>query len=210
MSEQIEAPRAMFTPAATPVLPAARTTATPFETPFYPTQLGGAPILGRAGELRGFYANNRWKPKWSGFEYPRSATNFHGGVDIFAPRGTPIVAMIDGEVEQRTTADDMGLRVHLRFVHAGVAYRFILGHLDRFEGGPQSVPKGTVVGYAGCTGNAAGAQPCLVPNACGKYSTHLHLQLMRDSDNQKLDPLRALSWRLAYDDDQRDILCGEM
>jgi murein DD-endopeptidase MepM/ murein hydrolase activator NlpD len=210
MSEEIEAPAAMFTPAETPILPAAIVTITPFQSAFYPTQLGGTPILGRAGELRGFYANNRWRPKWSGFQYPRSATNFHGGVDIYAPRGTPIVAMIDSEVEQRTNANDMGQRVHLRFDFAGVDYRFILGHLDRFEGGPRSVTKGTVVGYAGCTGNAAGAQPCLSPNACGKYSTHLHLQLIRDADGRKLDPLKALNWKLAYDDDHRDILCSAL
>lgn len=210
MSEEIEAPRAMFTPAATPILPAVRVTTTPFQSAFYPTQMGGTPVLGLAGELRGFYAADKWKPKWSGFQYPRTAANLHGGVDIYAPRGTPIVAMIDGDVDQKSTPNDMGLRVHLRFVFAGVAYRFILGHLDRFEGGPRSVPKGAVVGYAGCTGNAAGNQPCLAANACGKYSTHLHLQLIRDADNHKLDPLKALGWQLAYDDDLRDILCGEM
>ncbi|MDR6670222.1 M23 family metallopeptidase [Rhizobium sp. 1399] len=209
MGEDIEVPNAMFTPAETPILPAGLVTTTPFTTALYPVQLEGAAVLGRAGELRGFYANNRWKPKWSGFMFPRTPVNSHGGVDIFAPHGTPIVAMTDGEVEQRTTANDMGLRVHLRFTFAGVAYRFILGHLDRFDGGPQSVSKGTIVGYAGCTGNAAGAQPCLTPNLCGKYSTHLHLQLKRDADGKLLDPLRALGWALSYDDDDRDVPCDE-
>ena len=199
----------MFTPAETPILPTGLVTVTPFTNVIYPTQLAAPAILGKAGELRGFYANDRWKPKWSGFMYARSTTRKHGGVDIFAPRNTPIVAMIDGEAEHRTTPDDMGTRVHLKFRFAGVDYRFILGHLDRFEGGERSVTKGTVVGYAGCSGNAAGAQPCVTPNACGKFSTHLHLQLKRDADGKLLDPLKALSWSLAYDDDLRDVACRD-
>ena len=210
MSDEIEVPPALFTPAETPSLPAALVMSTPFTSVLYPTQLKPAPIIGRAGELRGFYANNRWKPKWSRFMYPRGAGNGHGGVDIFAPHGTPIVAMTDGEAEHRTSPDNMGTRVHLRFTFAGIDYRFILGHLDRFEGAERSVAKGTVVGYAGCTGNAAGSQPCLVPNACGKFSTHLHLQLKRDADGKLLDPLKALGWTLDYYDDERDVLCQDV
>lgn len=210
MSDEVDLPPGMFTPAGTPQLPAAMMTATPFTSALYPTQMGGPPVIGRAGELRGFYAANRWKPKWSRFKYPRTPGTLHGGVDIFAPRGTPIVAMVAGDVEHRADGDPMGTRVHLRFTYSGVAYRFILGHLDHFDGAERSVVQGTVVGYAGCTGNAGGAQPCLTANACGKYSTHLHLQLKRDTDGLLLDPLQALGWRLAYDDDERDTLCQNL
>lgn len=207
MDDEIELPPGMFTPANTPILPAALVTATPFTSAVYPTQLGGPPTLGLAGELRGFYANHKWRPKFSRFMYPRGPNNIHGGVDIYAPRGTAIVAMIAGEAEHRSTADGMGIRVHLRFTYSGVAYRFILGHLDRFQGAERSVSKGEVIGFAGCTGNAAGAQPCLTPNRCGKYSTHLHLQLKRDADGRLLDPLKALRWALAFGDDDRDVNC---
>lgn len=209
MTDQIDWPPGMFTPAETPILPAQQVTPTPFTMPIYPTQLAAPPVLGLAGEQRGFYAENKWVPKWSGFMFPRPTGVNHGGVDIFAPRGTPLVAMVDGAVEQVSSESAMGLRVHLAFKFGGVAYRFILGHLDSFEGGPRSLTKGTVIGYAGCTGNAAGSQPCLTPNVCGKFSTHLHLQLMRDVDQKKLDPLKALRWKLAYDDDDREVLCHE-
>lgn len=210
MADQTDMELALFTPADTPVLPSHLVTTTPFTSAFYPTQVESTPTLGLAGELRGFYASDRWRPKFSRFMFERQPGYFHGGVDIFAPRSTPLVAMIAGECDQLTNSDPMGKRVHLRFTYAGVKYRFILGHLDRFEGAPRSVNKGDVVGYAGCSGNAGGSQPCLSPNRCGKYSTHLHLQMMRDSDLQRLDPLKALQWNLFYGDDERDILCDEL
>jgi murein DD-endopeptidase MepM/ murein hydrolase activator NlpD len=212
MLDEIDVPPNMFTPSETPILPAGMVTTTPFETPFYPTQWAANPTLGLAGELRGSYANNHWNPKWSSFMYERTPSNKHGGVDIYAPRGTPIVAIVSGEVEHRKATDGnkMGNRVHLRFKHANVAYRFILGHLDRFAGAEGSFVKGTVLGYAGCSGNAADSQPCLTPNVCGKYSTHLHLQLARDADSMKLDPLKALGWKLDYAEDLRDVLCHQV
>jgi murein DD-endopeptidase MepM/ murein hydrolase activator NlpD len=209
MDDDVEAPPAMFTPADTPILPAALVTPTPFTSALYPTQLGNPPVLGLAGELRGFYAEHRWVPKYSRFMILRPTGKLHRGVDIYAPRGTALVAMIAGEAEQKTAPDALGKRVHLRFSRAGVAYRFILGHLDRFEGGERSVRKGEVIGYAGCTGNGAGNQPCLTPNRCGKYSTHLHLQLMRDVDQKLLDPLKALQWELAYKADDRNVPCEQ-
>ncbi|MBC2662833.1 hypothetical protein H7F50_13830 [Novosphingobium flavum] len=144
MTDQIDWPLGMFTSAETPILPAQQVTPTPFISPIYPTQLGVPPVFGLAGEQRGFYAGNKWVPKWCGFMFPRPTGVNHGGVDIFAPRGTPLVAMIDGAVEQVSSENAMGLRAHLTFKFAGVAYRFILGHLDRFEGGPRSVTKGIV------------------------------------------------------------------
>ena len=202
MTEDIDYDRAMFSPVGPPRLPSDKVTTTPFRDAFYPTQLGNAAQLGLGGELRGFYASNTWKPSWSRYGFPRPDGN-HGGVDIYAPRGEPIVAIVDGEVEFRPASDNnaMGNRAHLMFRASGGSWRFVFGHLDRFEGAARSVRRGDVLGYAGCTGNAAGSQPCLTPNRCGKFSTHLHLQLMRDGVNPPLyDPLAALGWKLRYDD----------
>lgn len=212
MSDAIEYPNGLFTPADTPILPGAMVTLGPFTDVVYPTQIDAAPVLGLAGEQRGFYGGNRWRPAWSAYRHPRGGGNAHGGVDIYAPRGTRIVAMVDGDVTQISAADGngMGNRVHLAFSAFGVRYKFVVGHLDRFEGGPMTATKGTVIGYAGCTGNAASGQPCLAPNSCGTYSTHIHLQLHRIADNRLLDPLRALGWTLRYHDDTRDVTCSSV
>jgi murein DD-endopeptidase MepM/ murein hydrolase activator NlpD len=211
MTDATEYPTGLFTPAETPRLPASAVTTTPFTGALYPTQLEPLATVGLAGEQRGFYGGNRWRPSWSAYGHPRG-TKRHGGVDIYAPRGTPIVAMVDGEVTQRPESDGngMGNRVHLAFVAFGVAYKFIIGHLESFAGGAASVRKGTVIGYSGCTGNADNGQPCSTANNCGKYSTHIHLQLHRVADNRVLDPLLALGWALKYQDDARDVLCSEV
>lgn len=212
MIEATEYPQTLFTPAETPILPATMVTATPFVTALYPTQLEPTATLGLAGEQRGFYGEKAWKPAWSAYGHLRTGTRGHGGVDIYAPKGTAIVAMVSGDVSHVPASDrnDMGNRVHLTFEVFGVAYKFVIGHLDAFAGKPGSVIKGTVIGYAGCTGNASVNEPCLSPNMCGKYSTHIHLQLHRIADNHLMDPMKALGWKLKYQDDLREKPCSEV
>jgi murein DD-endopeptidase MepM/ murein hydrolase activator NlpD len=86
--------------------------------------------------------------------FPRSGGRFHEGNDLFAPRGTPAVATVSGEVVQKVGAIG-GNQVKL-FGDDGVSYYYT--HLDRF-GESGRVEAGTVIGYVGTTGNAAGGTP---------------------------------------------------
>ena len=56
MSDAIEYPAGLFTPAETPILPSHQVTPTPFTSGHYPIQIEGAPELGLAGEQRGFFS----------------------------------------------------------------------------------------------------------------------------------------------------------
>jgi murein DD-endopeptidase MepM/ murein hydrolase activator NlpD len=86
---------------------------------------------------------------------PRSGGRTHQGNDLFAPHGTPNVAVVDGTV--RHDLDDLGgLGVWLDG-DDGVSYYY--AHLSRFEGPPRRVARGDVVGYVGDTGNARGGAP---------------------------------------------------
>lgn len=88
--------------------------------------------------------------------FPRSGGRFHEGNDLFAARGTPVVAVIGGTAQQ-TTGPIGGRQVKL-LGDDGATYYYT--HLDRF-GAAGRVAAGTVLGTVGSTGNAAGSSPHL-------------------------------------------------
>lgn len=83
----------------------------------------------------------------------------HEGTDIFAARGTPLVAVAAGVVERVGTATLGGNKVWLR---TSDGYRFYYAHLDSFAPAAANgtrVQPGTRLGYVGTTGNAVGTPP---------------------------------------------------
>jgi peptidoglycan LD-endopeptidase LytH len=84
----------------------------------------------------------------------------HEGIDIFAPRGTPAVAAVDGWITG-TGQNRLGGNVVWLW---SPAHRVALyyAHLDRQAvSRGERVSAGEVVGYVGTTGNARGASPHL-------------------------------------------------
>lgn len=96
--------------------------------------------------------------------FPRSGGRKHKGVDMFAPRNRPLVAVVDGKVKLSSNSLG-GLTVHL-YSDNGTVYYY--AHLESQNTNLQSgqrVSKGTIVGYVGNSGNA-------------RYtSTHLHFEI---------------------------------
>ena len=84
--------------------------------------------------------------------FPRSGGRFHEGNDLFAPRGTPGRGHRRRAPWSQTTGRIGGNQVKLSG-DDGVSYYYT--HLDRF-GASGRVDAGTVIGYVGSTGNAAG------------------------------------------------------
>lgn len=92
--------------------------------------------------------------------FPRSGGRTHTGTDLFAARGTPVVAPVSGVVEQVT-----GTAGGHQFVLQGDDANVYLGsHMEAF-GADERVDAGTVIGYVGDSGNATGTDP------------HLHFQI---------------------------------
>jgi murein DD-endopeptidase MepM/ murein hydrolase activator NlpD len=76
----------------------------------------------------------------------------HKGIDIFARKGTPVVAISDGVIVERNHTAIGGKTLWLKSSHSWTAY---YAHLDKQmvrEG--QHVKKGHVIGTVGNTGNA--------------------------------------------------------
>lgn len=109
----------------------------------------------------------------SGFGVERDAgTRQHEGIDIFAPRGTPVLAVVSGVAQPSSN----GLGGTVVWLHEpGAGRTFYYAHLDRQAfTEPRRVVTGEVLGYVGNTGNARTTAP------------HLHFGLYDDGPR---DPL---------------------
>jgi murein DD-endopeptidase MepM/ murein hydrolase activator NlpD len=99
---------------------------------------------------------------------------FHKGVDIVAPTGTPVRATADGLVTAAGRMAGYGSMIHL--VHGyGMATRY--GHLSKVVVSPgQRVKRGDLIGYVGSTGRSTGP--------------HLHYEVFRAG--AQVDPRKYL------------------
>jgi peptidoglycan LD-endopeptidase LytH len=96
------------------------------------------------------------------FDNRRSGGREHQALDIMAPRGTPVLAAVDGTVRKLFTSRDGGLTIY-QFDRAE-AKVYYYAHLARYADGLREgndVKQGTVIGYVGTTGNAPPQSPHL-------------------------------------------------
>ncbi len=176
-----------------------------FATPFYPTQNGNKPKPNFAGEYRGLYgtANQQssklWKPEWSFYKGDRNGKP-HWGVDIYAPTGTQVVAVIGGELSFANQPKGLGLYAILRFNYQGKVYAFHYGHLNAKINAERTVVKGEPIGYVGCSGNADTQLYCSTPYpGHDLQSSHVHFALVPPTPTNELkraNPLGVLGWQL--------------
>ncbi len=83
---------------------------------------------------------------------PRSGGRRHEGVDMLAPAGTPIYAVVGGMV----TFKQNRLGGNAISLVGDNGNRYYYAHLSSFEGVNRRVEQGEVIGYNGDTGNATG------------------------------------------------------
>lgn len=98
---------------------------------------------------------------------PRSGGRTHKGVDMFAARGTPTVAVVAGSVFFQS--DPLGGLA--AYVNGNDGNTYYYAHLNDYVGGGRSVAAGEVVGRVGNTGDASDAPP------------HLHFEIRPGGPN---------------------------
>ena len=98
---------------------------------------------------------------------PRSGGRTHKGVDMFAARGTPTVAVVAGSVFFQS--DPLGGLA--AYVNGNDGNTYYYAHLNDYVGGGRSVAAGEVVGHVGNTGDASDAPP------------HLHFEIRPGGPN---------------------------
>jgi murein DD-endopeptidase MepM/ murein hydrolase activator NlpD len=133
------------------------------------------PVAGvRAAELKDTYGA------------ARSGGRAHKGVDIFAAKGTPVVAAAAGVIVKRDSNAVGGLSVYERDLDGRTIYYY--AHLNGWRAGLKEgdlVRQGDVIGYVGSTGNVSG-------------SPHLHFAVFTVTDPNRwwkgrdLNPYRLL------------------
>lgn len=111
----------------------------------------------------------------------------HEAIDIMAPAGTPVRAVVNGRIRKLFFSKQGGNTIY-EFDEAGeLCYYY--AHLDRYEPGLHEgmrVSAGQEIGFAGSTGNASASAP------------HLHFAVMRVEDPSRwwegayLNPYQAL------------------
>lgn len=113
------------------------------------------------------------------FGDPRSGGRSHEGLDIMAPRGTPIASPTEAVITRIGTGDSSGLFVST--ANPG-GESMVFMHLDSYadikEGDILKI--GEIIGYVGNTGNAITTSP------------HLHYEL-HDEDGDPVDPFPRLT-----------------
>ena len=88
----------------------------------------------------------------------------HTGVDITAPKGTPVYATADGTVAYKQAQSGYGTNV---IINHGYSYETLYAHLSKKMVKPgQKVKRGELVGYVGSTGLSVGS--------------HLHYEVWRN------------------------------
>ena len=79
----------------------------------------------------------------------------HEGVDITAPRGTPVYATADGVISRKQAQSGYGTSI---IIEHGYSYETLYAHLSRRAVKPgQKVKRGELIGYVGNTGFSLGS-----------------------------------------------------
>jgi murein DD-endopeptidase MepM/ murein hydrolase activator NlpD len=96
------------------------------------------------------------------FDEAREPERKHEATDILAPRGTPVLAADDGEIQKLFSSKAGGLTLY-QFDSTG-QYCYYYAHLDRYADGIRegmTVSRGDTIGHVGTTGNAPPGTPHL-------------------------------------------------
>ncbi|HDS0922344.1 TPA: M23 family metallopeptidase [Stenotrophomonas maltophilia] len=113
------------------------------------------------------------------FGAPRGRDRTHAGVDIFAKRGTPVRSAAPGVV---VAVRDSGLGGRQVWVVGPARERYYYAHLEEWREGlaeGEVVSEGTVLGYVGDSGNAAGTPPHLHWGIYGAHGAYDPLPLLK-------------------------------
>ena len=95
---------------------------------------------------------------------------FHNGLDIAAPTGTPVIATADGVIEEIRKDPSLGNMIQI--AHKDSQMRTLYGHLKNYADGLQvgtEIKRREVIGYVGNSGRSTGTHLHYGIHADGKW-----------------------------------------
>lgn len=177
--EELPAPRATPPPVSpTPfITPAPSVTPAPSATPGAPGASGGSGSAALSSTMRLMMPVKGVRPEHlrDTFSESRSEGREHNAIDIIAPRGTPVLAAVDGRIAKLFRSEKGGVTIYQLSTDERTVFYY--AHLDRYADGlteGRFARRGETIAYVGDTGNATP----------GNY--HLHFQIYLISDPKSI------------------------
>ncbi|UKK99014.1 stalk domain-containing protein [Brevibacillus brevis] len=136
-----------------------------------------------------FHDNSWYEPYGDSFGSDREWTETnsgsvrsHEGIDIMAPKGTPIYSVSDGTINKVGWNTYGGWRVNITDENG--QYRMYYAHLQAYVPGlyaGKTIKAGQLIGFVGDTGYGG-------TGTVGMFEPHLHFGLYRNSTGKAIDP----------------------
>ncbi|MFS0915937.1 stalk domain-containing protein [Brevibacillus sp. 179-C 1.1 NHS] len=142
-----------------------------------------------------FHGNSWYEPYGDSFGSDREWTESnsgnvrrHEGIDIMAPKGTPIYSVSDGTINKVGWNTYGGWRVNITDKNG--QYRMYYAHLQAYAPGlhvGKAIKAGQLIGFVGDTGYGGTGK-------VGMFEPHLHFGLYRSNTGQAIDPYDYLRY----------------
>lgn len=176
--EDSPSPRANATPSPDAATPEPAATPSPYASPF----IGGTPGPGAnrdsgsaalSSTMRLMMPVKGVRPEQlrDTFTESRSEGRDHNAIDIVAPRGTPVLAAVDGRIAKLFRSDKGGITIYQLSTDERTVFYY--AHLDRYADGlteGRFARRGETIAFVGDTGNATP----------GDYHLHFQIYLITD------------------------------
>ncbi|RNB59775.1 LysM peptidoglycan-binding domain-containing protein [Brevibacillus gelatini] len=129
-----------------------------------------------------FGSDREWTESQSG------SVRSHEGIDIMAPKGTPIYSVSDGTINRVGWNTYGGWRINITDKNG--QFRMYYAHLSAYAPGLRvggTVKAGQLIGFVGDTGYGG-------PGTVGMFAPHLHFGMYRNDNGRVVDPFDYLRY----------------
>lgn len=173
-------------------------TAPPIATNFSASPFSLKKSSAMKAQWRGSY--NVWWPKYSHYKAKRPGGSIHNGWDIFAPKGSNLIAPVWPSLMTIHDSSSFGKSVVFSFEYDKKIRHISYSHLDGVVGNSRLITGPELVAKAGCSGGSVSNSGCGKPYANGTRNDHVHVASFtigpKPNDAHATNPSKLLKWKI--------------